>query len=456
MAELAESRHGMWSNRWIFILAAAGSAVGLGNIWKFPYITGENGGGAFVLVYLACIALIGIPVMVAEVTLGRLGRQSPINTMLELGRRYKRSAGWSGIGWLGVVSGFIILSFYAVIAGIVVFYVWRMFSGEFVTLDYQGVNDAFGTFVDSPWQLTLWFTVFIATTVVIVARGVSKGLEVAVRTLMPILLVLLGILVVFGITQGGMGKAFMFLFDADFSKLTYESVLVALGHAFFTLSIGMGAIMVYGAYVPSGVSIRETVFTIAILDTLVALIAGLAIFSIVFANDGDPAQSVSLLFKTVPFAYSQMPLGALFGGLFFVAVAFAALTSAISILEPIVAYLVEKFNATRTNISVSCGLVAWVLGLGSVFSFNIWSNVTVMPGRTIFDTLDHITTVYLLPIGGFLVVIYAAWKLPKLVLFEELNLVNQVSQRSWRWVIGVVAPVLVAVVFAYGVLAAFA
>ena len=274
----------MWSSRLLFVLAAAGSAVGLGNIWKFPYITGENGGGAFVVMYLVCIAAIGIPIMMAEVLLGRAGRQSPINTMRALTQRSGGARWWPVIGWMGVVAGFLILSYYAVIAGWAVFYILRLASGTFEGADGSVAGAAFDEFLADPWAVLLWQTVFMAATVVIIARGVAKGLEAAVRWLMPLLFVMLLGLVAYGALYGDFGSGAGFLFSFDASKLSVGGLLTAMGHAFFTLSLGMGAIMAYGAYVPANTSISSTVITIGVLDTVVALAAGLAIFPIVFAT----------------------------------------------------------------------------------------------------------------------------------------------------------------------------
>lgn len=241
--ELRASIHGQWSTRMAFILAATGSAVGLGNIWKFPYITGENGGGAFVLIYLVCIAAIGVPIMMAEVLLGRRGRQSPINTMMTLAAEEKRPAPWALLGWMGVLAGFLILSYYSVIAGWALSYVFRTAGGMFVGATADGVSSIFSQFVSNPESLLAWHTIFMVATMIVVARGVQHGLEKAVRYLMPALFILLIILVFYSMTTGYFSQGLAFLFSPDFSKITSETILVAMGHAFFTLSLGMGAIM---------------------------------------------------------------------------------------------------------------------------------------------------------------------------------------------------------------------
>jgi NSS family neurotransmitter:Na+ symporter len=335
--DLKQGINGQWRNRWTFILAAAGSAVGLGNIWKFPYITGENGGGAFVLVYLACIALIGIPIMIAEVMLGRRGRMSPINAMLYLSRESGVSHWWSGIGWSGVLAGILILSFYSVVAGWALHYFILAAGGEFHQIDAETSGGLFGELLASIGTLTIWHTLFLLMTLGIVAAGVVKGLGVAVRYLMPLLFLLMVVLVLYSASVGDFSRAFHFLFDFNSGALKWDGVLAALGHAFFTLSLGMGAIMAYGAYLPktSGeggqpISLGKTVLIIAFLDTLVALMAGLVIFPIVFANASlEPSAGPGLLFVSLPIAFGGMAAGSFFAAVFFFLVFISALSSAI-------------------------------------------------------------------------------------------------------------------------------
>ena len=446
------SKHGMWSSRLLFVLAAAGSAVGLGNLWKFPYITGENGGGAFVVVYLVCIALIGVPVMMAEVMLGRAGRQSPINAMRVLKERASAAGWWPVIGWMGVLAGFLILSFYAVIAGWAMFYIFRLARGEFDGTDGAHASAAFNDFLGEPWSVLLWHTVFIAVTVFIVARGVVRGLEVAVRWLMPLLFALLIALVGYAAMYGDFAQGWNFLFSFEMDKLSVGGVLTAMGHAFFTLSLGMGAIMAYGAYVPASTSIGTTAVTIAVLDTVVALAAGLAIFPIVFATPGlEPGAGPGLLFVTVPVAFGSLPLGAIVGAVFFVLVSFAAVTSAISLTEPALAFLVEEYNAKRTRVAVTIGAACWLLGIGSVLSFNVWADVHIVGGLTFFDFVDYVSGKILLPLGGLLIALFAGWVLPKTIAAEQLGFGEGWQWLVWNVAIRFAAPVGVVVVFAYAI-----
>jgi neurotransmitter:Na+ symporter, NSS family len=447
MAVGGESRHGMWSSRWLFILAAAGSAVGLGNIWKFPYITGENGGGAFVLIYLACVAFVGIPIMMAEVMLGREGRQSPINTMRSLVQLHHRSSGWVLIGWMGVLAGFLILSYYTVIAGWALYYILQMAQGTFDGATADVAAGTFNDFLSDPWRLVFWQTLFMAATVWIIARGVIKGLEAAIRWFMPLLFVLLLVLLGYAVTTDGFAQGWDFMFAFHWEDVSGQTVLVAMGQAFFTLSLGMGAIMAYGAYVPGNASIVQTVSIIAVLDTLVAIAAGLAIFPIVFANGLEPGQGPGLMFVTIPLAFGQMPLGAVFGTLFFLLVSFAAITSAISISEPALAYLVENYNAKRSRVAISLGVISWVIGLGTVFSFNIWADRHIVGDLTFFDFVDYVSQNIMLPLGGMLIALFGAWALPKTVIGSQLGLQAGWVNVVWKILCGVIAPLGVLAVF---------
>ncbi len=446
MAGTRTSIHGEWSSRFAFILAATGSAVGLGNIWKFPYIAGQNGGGAFVLVYLICVALIGIPIMMAETMLGRRGRQSPINTMQSLAEEAKANPNWHFLGWLGVVAGFLILSYYSVIAGWAGAYVVKSVSGDFSGASAEVTSSLFGEFVASPLQLLFWHTLFMVSTMVVVARGVQGGLEKSVRFLMPALFVLLLIMVGYAMSTDAYGQGIAFLFAPDFSRLSTSGILTAMGQAFFTLSLGMGAIMVYGSYLPSHVSIARTSVIIAGADTLVALLAGIAIFPIVFANGLEPGSGPGLIFQTLPIAFGKMPGGAFFGMLFFILLVFAALSSSISLIEPAVAWLVENKGMSRRRACFWSGFVTWLLGLGTVFSFNLWADFTLF-GNTFFDVLDYLTANIMLPLGGLLLAVFAGWIMKQRASKDELSDEGVLVYKVWRFLIRYVSPVAVAIIF---------
>ncbi|MCH8209432.1 MAG: sodium-dependent transporter, partial [Nitrospinae bacterium] len=337
---------GFWTSRWGFILAASGSAVGLGNIWKFPYITGQNGGGAFVLVYLICILIIGIPVMMGELLIGRRGRQSPSHSISHLAKEAGAPQVWTAMGFMGISASFLILTFYVVIAGWAIAYIVTTATGTFRGATAEEVGATFDTFLASPLQLIFWSTLVTVGTMVTVAGGVRKGLERAVTWLMPGMLVILLILVGYAMSTGSFIEGFNFLFKPDFTKLSPSAVLVALGHAFFTLSLASGVMIAYGAYLPDDTSIFQTSVIVAAADTAVALIAGLAIFPIVFAYGLDVGKGPGLIFTTLPIAFGQMPFGTFFGTLFFIMLSLAAFTSAISLLEPTVAWIVERFSVS--------------------------------------------------------------------------------------------------------------
>ena len=445
-----QSIHGQWSSRLTFIMAATGAAVGLGNIWKFPYLTGVHGGSAFVLAYIFCVAVLGIPMMMAEVMLGRRGRQTPVNTMRTLAEETNASPIWQLVGWAGTLAGILILSYYSVIGGWTVGYIFHAAAGDFSGLSGDAATSLFGDFVGSPLIQVGWHTAFMLITMAIVARGVQSGLEKAVSYLMPALLVLLLVLVGYAMTTGYFMKGLAFLFTPDFSHFSSTSMLTAMGQAFFSLSLGMGTIMIYGSYVPKDVSIAGTSVAIAVSDTMVALIAGMAIFPIVFANALTPGAGPSLIFETIPVAFGHMAGGTLFGTLFFVLLLIAAWTSSISLVEPVVTMMIEKFNVTRLTAAVLTGLVTWLLGLGTVFSFNVWSDVKVL-GLTFFEHLDFLTSNLMLPIGGICMAVFAGWVMSRNVSREELNMNSEAGYSLWHALIRFIAPIAVTIVLLHAI-----
>lgn len=444
------SIHGMWSSRFAFILAASGSAVGLGNIWRFPYTAGQYGGGAFVLAYLICVGLIGIPIMMAEVMLGRRGRQSPINTMRTLALEQRAPAFWQLVGWLGIAAGFLILSFYSVVAGWTLAYILRAGQGAFLALDSAAAAEAFGTLLADPWQLLLWHSVFMVLVGVVVARGVNAGLEQSVRLMMPALFLLLILMVIYAATQtDAFLDGFLYLFRPDFAAFqgrAGEAILSAMGQAFFSLSLGMGAIMMYGSYLGSKASISGNVAVIAGMDTLVALLAGMAIFPIVLANGLEPGSGPGLIFQTLPIAFGQMPGGRFVAVLFFVLLLFAAWTSAISLLEPLTAWLVENRGWRRWVAALVGAVVVWLLGIACLLSFNVWSELTLFD-KGIFDLFDYVTSNIMLPLGGVLIAIFAGWVLSRHSSVEELTGRESCGYCLWRFLIRYVAPLGVVIVF---------
>ena len=455
MSISTQSTDGRWSSRWLFVLAAAGSAVGLGNIWKFPYIAGENGGGAFVLIYLVCVAFVGAPIMISEVMLGRKGRASPINTMRKLTQAAGASSRWTFLGWMGVLAGILILSYYAVIAGWALNYIWLTSSGTFDSASAQVATTTFDQLQQDPLAMMGWHGVFMLITIWIVARGVSRGLESAIKWFMPLLFVLLLVLLGYSMISGGFAQGWAFMFDFNWSVVGPETWLIAMGQAFFTLSLGMGTMMVYGSYVPEDSHIGSTVLTIVALDTFVAVAAGLAIFPLVFVNGLEVGQGPGLMFVTLPLAFGQLPMGALFGTVFFVLVSFAAITSAISLTEPAIAYVVEEYNAKRSRVAISLGVFCWLLGLGTVFSFNIWADVKPLFGLNFFELVDQLSQNIMLPLGGLLIALFTVWALPQIIVREQLEVSSDRVMLCWRVIGGVIAPLGVAAVFVYTLLPLF-
>ena len=433
------SLHGHWSSRMAFILAVTGSAVGLGNIWKFPYIAGQNGGGAFVLVYLICVIVIGMPVMMSEILIGRRGRRNPVATMELLGKEEGSSANWKWLGGMGVIAGVLILSYYSVIAGWTLGYVVKSASGVFVGASAEAVSAEFSGFVGDWRVIGFCHTLFMALATFVVARGVERGLEQAVRFMVPALLILMLVLLGYSINSGSFGEGVAFMFTPDWSKLTWGSVLAALGQAFFTLSIGMGAIMAYGAYLPEETSITGASVAVVTADTSIAILAGLAIFPLVFANGLDPADGPGLVFQTLPLAFGQMAGGIFFSTIFFVLLSFAAWTSAIGLMEPAVAWVVEHFSKSRSAATVLIGGLIWAIGLGSVLSFNVLADTRFLAG-TLFDNVDYLTSNIMLPLGGLLITIFAGWVMCRNSTADELGGSGGLY-KAWRLLARFIAPI---------------
>lgn len=441
-----------WSSRWGFVLAAAGSAVGLGNLWKFPYITWNNRGGAFVLVYLACIAVIGLPVMLSEIMLGRRARQSPAAAFPELG-----NPKWAFVGWLGAATGVVILAFYTVIAG------WSLRS--FVQCVGWSINgyeapssEAFGAFLaHGPSQIGLG-AAFLLFTAVIVVRGISGGIEKATRILMPVLFAIMLYLLVVAITMDGFGEALSFLFRPDFSALGAHAVLEALGHAFFTLSLGMGAMITYGSYVSRGDSIVNISLIVAVLDTVIALLACAVMFTIIFSvpslketmQAGEGGSTVGMLFVTLPnLFYTQMTGGAVIGPLFYVLVGFAALSSTISLLEVVVATCVDRFGWARRKATAAATGLVFLLSIGNALSLGASKAMSELKlpkvltaGKAgVLSIFDHVAANWLLPLGGLFVTLYVGWVLDEQVAKEEIG-TGPVYQ-GWRILVRFVCPVAI-------------
>jgi len=437
-----------WSSGWTFILAAVGAAVGLGNIWRFPYVVGENGGAAFILVYVLCVVFVAIPILIGELMIGRRGSHSPPRAMASVAREAGRSRLWTLVAWLGLIAGFLIATYYSVIAGWTLAYIQKAMVG-FGGASAADVGSQFDALQANPLAMTGWHTLFIIITMTIVGRGLHGGIEKAVTVLMPALFAMLLLMIAYAAVAGDFAAGVDFLFSADFSKIDSGSVLMAIGQAFFSIGVAMGLMMVYGAYVPKNVSLTRSAIIIAGADTLVALLAGLMIFPLVFANGLDPAVGASLIFRTLPAAFVNMPGGEIFGALFFLLLAFAAVTSLIALIEPIVAYVIDKWGLSRRNACMAVGALAWVIGLGSVVSFNEWSDFmplgmfAIFEGMTVFALIDYFTANIFMPAGGILIALFVGWRMQVNTLREELPLMGPGLFQVWLWMIRVVAPLAI-------------
>ena len=435
--------HGAWIGKWTFILAATGSAVGLGNIWGFPYKAGTNGGGAFVLIYLGCILIIGLPIMISEIIIGRKAGNSPINAMKNVALESKKSSMWQVVGWSGIFAGILILSFYSVIAGICLNYIFisATSSGAISSLDQ------FSSVISSPANLIMWHTIFMVMTALIISAGIKDGIGRMVKILMPMLGFLMIFMVIYSMVNGDFTKALSFLFAPDFSNVTSDTLLQAMGQAFFSLSLGMGSIMAYGAYMPKDQKVVGSSFTVASLDTLIAMLAGLAIFPIIFAFNLEPNSGPGLVFVSMLSAFNQMQFGQFIGPLFFILLSVAALSSSISLLEPGVAYLSEEGILSRKRSAEIISFFIWVLGIGSALSFNAWSDVDIISGKNFLDSMDFIANQILLPLGGMLIAIFVGWFMKESLIKEEIGNTNTTLYLMWRFFVKFVAPLCVGYVF---------
>ena len=440
------------------MLAAIGSAIGLGNVWRFPYITGVNGGGAFVIIYCACILIIAVPLLMAEIAIGRRGAESPVKTMKILSSQEGRSAFWHIIGWQAIIAPTIGLMYYCVVAGWTLDYAFATARGVFSGVDAQGSIELFGSLTNDPIRMLFWYTLFIVSFVFIIARGIKKGLEKAIKWLMPCLGALLVLLLVYSAVTADFSGAAVFLFKPDFFKVTPSVVLMAIGQAFFSVNVAAGALITYGAYMPKQVSIPRVAGVIAFVDTGAALMMGFIIFPLVLSYGLTAGEGPGLVFVTLPIAFGQMPAGMVFGALFFILMTVAALTSALGMLEPAVSWLEEHRGFKRATMAVLMGVLIWVFGIPALLSFNIWSDVlpldhvTAFAGKTIFDLMDFLVANIIIPVGGLILALFAGWAISKESIADELGWsVNSGLFRSWRFLVRYLAPVAIMSIFIFNI-----
>lgn len=448
-----------WSSRLTFLMASVGFAVGLGNIWRFPYVVGENGGSAFVLVYLLFAFGIGVPLVMAEWTIGRrgAGAASASGSVRDVARQSGVSMAWGRVGGIAVLAVFMLMLFYTVIAGWTMDYLVRAATGAFQGITAEQSRAMFDSLTASPLRLGFWHTVVVLLTVYINSRGLKAGIEKAVNILMPALFVSLLLMVGYASSIGDIGAAVEFLLTPDFSLLKANTMLMALGQAFFSIGIAMAVMITYGSYLDRQTSIPRNAFIVVGADTLVALLAGFAIFPLVFAHQLAPDSGAGLVFQTLPIAFGELPGGQIFGSIFFLLLIAAAITSCIGNFAPVVAWTEERFSISHAQAAGLAGFVMWLLGLGTVFSFNLLSDfhplsfIERFGEMTIYDSLDYVMSNVLLPVGAFLTAIFIGWFASNDAIREEMGLPDGLAYKSWRVLIRYVVPVAVAIIFAVSI-----
>ena len=439
-----------WSSRFAFIMASVGFAVGLGNIWRFPYVTGENGGAAFVLVYLACAFGIGVPILMSELLIGRRGQGSPPSAMANVAAANGRSRHWQWVGGMGLLAAYTIEIVYAVVVGWVLWYLFKAITTGFAGVDASIAEAEVAAVLDSNFGMLLWTLVGLAITGLIIYAGVKDGIERAVSVMMPLMFLLLLGLATYNIFAGGFGQAIEWLFTPDFSKISFSTVLAAIGQAFFSIGVGMAGMMVYGSYLPKSISITHSVLIIVVADTFVALLAGLVIFPAVFHNGLDPAAGAGLIFQTLPVAFAQMPGGYLFSVLFFLMLSVAGITSMVGLVESVNAWLEDRFKMPRHRSALLVvGSVA-CFSVFSILSYNVLAEYN-LGGRNFNDTMDYFSNQILLPLGGLLIAVFAGWAMYSSATRDELSSLNSATYALWHFLIRFLVPPAVLVIFVMGV-----
>ncbi len=427
------------------IAAAAGSAVGLGNIWKFPYEAGQNGGGAFLLIYFGFILAVGLPIMISEFVIGRKARANAAGSF----RKLAPNKPWFMVGWMGVAAAFMILAFYGVVAGWTLEYVFKALTNSFQGASTTELEQQFNDFVANPWRPVFWQVIFMLLTGGIVLGGVKKGIEKSAKILMPILLIIIIVLGIRSVTLPGGGKGLEFLFKPDFSQINAQVILSALGQAFFSLSLGMGTIITYGSYIGKTNKLTTTALQVTFLDTLIAILAGVAIFPAVFAFNIEPTAGAGLVFFTLPNIFEQMVGGYFWSLMFFILLAVAALTSTISVLEVVVAYFSEELKMKRKTATILATVLITILGIMCSLSMGVGSEYTIL-GRNFFSALEDLSSNVFLPLGGLLIAVFLGWQLKKNDVYDELSNHGVLRLKLFglfMFIIRFIAPIAIAIVF---------
>lgn len=443
------SQRDSFGSRFGILATAVGSAVGLGNIWKFPYVAGENGGGAFLIIYLLCVLLLGVPLMMSEFVIGRRGQRNAFGSFQQLAPKTK----WPLVGVMGVIAAFVILSFYSVVAGWTLEYILGTVDNSLAQVQHGEMGNYFNNFIANPTRILLWQFIFLILTALIVMGGVKDGIERYSKLLMPLLFVLLIAMGIRVLMLPNATEGLKFLFTPDFSKVSGKTLLYALGQAFFSLSLGMGTLITYGSYFGKKENISSTAFGVSLSDTLVAILAGVVIFPAVFSFGIAPTSGPSLVFITLPEIFRQMPMGNFFQLLFFILLAVAALTSTVSILEVVVAYFSEEFHVSRKKATWIATASVSVLGVLAALSFGPLKSVSIF-GKTIFDSLDFAASNLLLPLGGFLIVIFVGWIMKPAHVRAEISNENTLKVRLYpvfRFIIKFIAPLAIAAILIYSI-----
>jgi neurotransmitter:Na+ symporter, NSS family len=442
-----------WSSTLAFYLVTAGAAVGLGSIWRFPYLAGQYGGSTFLLPFIACCLLIAVPILAAEYLIGRRGRASPPEAALRVARQSGLSTLWASTGWLGTVTVFLIMSYYSIIGGWVLAYTAGFAGGAYTGLEQPELAERFRSLLASPWQLLFWNTLFLAASVAISAAGIQRGIELGNRIMLPGLFVLLLLLVGYSLSVGDVERGLGFVFGIQPELFGPDLLLAAVGQAFFATGVGMAIMMAYGAYLPQGVALVRSAGVVALAIVAASVLASLLIFPLAFRYEIDPAQGSELAFIVLPTIFVDMPGGRLVGVAFFILLAFAAFSSMIGGIEPMLAWLRERLGWSRTRAAISVGLALWVVGLLSVLSFNVWAGVRPLAGIAnfadlgIFELIDYVTANLMLPIGALITCVLVAWRLPKTALAHEVQLTGG-SLTLFRLLLGVLCPAAILAVFA--------
>ena len=443
-----------WSSDRMFLLAVIGGAVGLGNIWRFPYVVGESGGGVFLIMYIACVLVLSLPLKMAEVAIGKQGRGSPVSSFGNLAAEHGRTRAWRFTGWSMSIAMLMTLSFYSIIGGWCLKYVFVSFGTGFAELDNAASTQAlFDSVTGSALVLGFWHLLFLSITVAIVALGIHRGIERVFKVLVPALMIILAALVVYAMLYADFAAAAAFLFGFDFSKASAEMLLVATGQAFFSLGVGTGVFLTYGSYMPSSVSVANSMLVVGIVDTVVAVTAGLAIFPFVFGYGLSPASGPGLFFLTLPIAFGSLPAASVVAFFFFFVIFLAAVTSSVGMLECGISYFKERWPERTPALALAGGTFSWLLGIFSVLSFNVWKGVEPLgfipffEGRSIFQSFDYTLAIFVLPVHGILVSLFVGWVL--VPSQSDIGFGTESQYHPWRFLIRYVIPVALGLVMVF-------